>query len=102
LEDSERARAASVTFIHTWLEAFYPERPDLVAQLRDLTAELGGKFKEPRLRPKYAWMQPVFGWGMAKAAQRSLPEFKCSWLRQFDRIMHHLEIRHANAGAQAA
>lgn len=96
MEDSERTRAASVTFIQTWYDVFYPERPDLVAEARDLATELHGKLEEPRLRQKYAWMQPLFGWKTAKAAQRSLPQIKSSCFRQYDYFMHRLETRRAD------
>src|SRR2546430_11727081 len=42
LEDSERVRKACLNYLQTWYENFYPERPDLVAELRseEHTSEL--------------------------------------------------------------
>ena len=47
--------------MQNWLDNFYPERPDIVAELQVLAAQLGGHLETPRLRWKYAWMEPIFG-----------------------------------------
>ena len=86
LEDSERVRTACLTYLQNWYEFFYPERSDLVAQLQNLAQELGGQLEPPRLRSKYRWMKPVFGWEAAKWAQRSLPQLKTLLLREWDRV----------------
>jgi glycosyltransferase involved in cell wall biosynthesis len=91
LEDSERVRSACLTYMQNWYMAFYPERPDLVAELQALAAHLQGHLTEPRLRWKYAWMKPLFGWKFAKWAQNSLPQFKASCARSFDKVMFKLE-----------
>ena len=61
LEESDRVRKACLTYMQTWLENFYPERPDIVAELQALAAQLQGHLETPRLRWKYAWMKPIFG-----------------------------------------
>lgn len=95
LEESERVRKACLTYLQTWSRQFYPERPDMFAEIQALTAELGGRFEEPRLHRKYAWMKPVFGSKTARWAQRVLPETK-SWVnREWDRAMFTLESRRA-------
>lgn len=91
LEESDRVRAACITYLQNWLLNFYPERPDLVQQLEKLAASLGGRLEVPRLRWKYAWIKPLFGWGPAKYAQLVLPELKASMMRSWDGVMHHLE-----------
>jgi glycosyltransferase involved in cell wall biosynthesis len=106
LEDSERVRKACLTYMQNWYWCFYPERPDLVAELQGLAAELQGRLEEPRLRSKYAWIKPVFGWKAAKGAQMVLPQWKASLIRQCDRAMYKLEAReaaarHATRGAGA-
>jgi len=53
LKDSELMRKASITCLQTWLEGFYPGRPHIVAELRELAKELGGQPEEPRLRWEY-------------------------------------------------
>src|SRR5579863_3601629 len=53
LEDSERVRAACVTFLQNWMTWFYPGRPDIFAQAGDMARNFGGKIETPRLSWKY-------------------------------------------------
>jgi len=96
LEDSERVRRACLTYLQNWSENFYPERPDIVAEMQSLAAQLQGHLERPRLRKKYAWMQPVFGWRTAKWAQRALPELNTRLNRSWDKAMFRLEAREAS------
>jgi glycosyltransferase involved in cell wall biosynthesis len=91
LEESDRVRAACLKYLHTWLIDFYPERPDIVAELDKLARALGGQLEMPRLRWKYAWIEPIFGWGAAKRVQMVLPQFKASLTRFWDRAIYKLE-----------
>lgn len=91
LEDSERVRRACLTYLQNWYEAFYLERGDLAAQVQKMAAELGGRIEEPRLRWKFAWLKPLFGWGTARWAQATLPRIKQSLLRSIDKTMFTLE-----------
>lgn len=90
LEQSDRVRQVCLTYLRNWFLVFYPERPDLVAELRNVAAVLGGSLDEPSLRWKYSWIKPVFGWGPAKWAQLHLPEFKSSCLSRFDKTLWQL------------
>jgi glycosyltransferase involved in cell wall biosynthesis len=87
LEESERVRKACLTYMQTWFGVFYPERPDILAELQDLAAQLDGRLEKPRLGWKYAWMEPIFGFEAAKRTQIVLPEFKASLLRTWDKAM---------------
>jgi len=91
LEDSERVRHACLTYLQNWFPAFYPDRPDIVAELRTLAAELQGTIEEPRLPWKYAWMEPVLGSRVASWAHQRLPEKKAILLRGWDKVMFNLE-----------
>jgi glycosyltransferase involved in cell wall biosynthesis len=93
LEDSERSREACLTYLQNWYPVFYPERPDLVAELQSVAAQLQGRLEEPHLRWKYAWMKPLFGWRAAKWAQSVLPQIKASCIRQCDKAMYAVETR---------
>jgi glycosyltransferase involved in cell wall biosynthesis len=93
LEESERTRKACLIYLQNWFENFYPERPDIVAELQELAAELQGHLEVPRLRWKYAWMKPIFGRKAAKRAQMVLPQLKASLLRSWDKAMYKLETR---------
>jgi glycosyltransferase involved in cell wall biosynthesis len=97
LEESDRVRRACLTYMQNWYGNFYPERPDLVAELQGLAAELHGCLQPPRLGWKYAWIKPFFGWKAAKWAQGTVPQFKTSWIQRWDKAMYDLE-----AGKQLA
>jgi hypothetical protein len=91
LEDSDRIRAACMNYLQNWLIIFYPERTDIVEELEKLARSLGGRLEMPRLRWKYAWIEPFFGWGPAKLAERVLPEFRSFLMRSWDKWMYTLE-----------
>ena len=93
LEDSERTKSACLTYMQNWLDNFYPERPDLVAELQRIAAELHGELKQPQLHWKYAWIRPILGWKTAKWAQTTLPQCKASILRAWDQTMYQMETR---------
>lgn len=84
LEDSERCRKACLIYLQNWLQAFYPERPDIVDEMHAMAAALNGRLEPPRLRWKYAWMEPIVGRQVAKWAQGYLPELKDSVQRHYD------------------
>jgi hypothetical protein len=90
LEDSPRTRTAALRYLHEWLIHFYPERPDLVDELEKLAETLGGRLEMPRLRWKYDWLRPLFGWPFAKRVQIALPQFKWSLVRRWDEMMWRL------------
>ena len=102
LEDSERVRRACLTYMQNWYHNFYPERPDIIAELQSIAAQLQGHLEEPRLRWKYAWMKPMFGWKAAKWAQVALPQLKASYLRHCDKAMYRLETRGASLATPPA
>jgi len=53
------------------------------------------------LRWKYAWMKPIFGWKIAKRAQRLLPQMKSALGVYLDGIMYRLETHETPAGNAA-
>jgi glycosyltransferase involved in cell wall biosynthesis len=91
LEDSERVRAACLTYMQNWYHNFYSGRPDLAAELQRLAIELGGRLSPPRLRRKYAWIKPILGWKAADWVQKALPEVKISLLGRWDKAMYKYE-----------
>lgn len=91
LEESPRVREACLTYIRNWYLNFYPERPEIVAELQQIAADLQGHLDEPSLRWKFAWMRPVFGWRTAKWAQMALPLFKSNCIRQCDKALFHFQ-----------
>jgi glycosyltransferase involved in cell wall biosynthesis len=102
LEESERVRNACLMYLQNWYHNFYPERPDIVAELQELAAELGGHLEAPRLRRKYAWLKPMFGWRAAKWTQRALPQLKAYCLRHCDKAIFELEESRAATSRDVA
>ena len=93
LEDSDRVRKACCAYLQTWFHNFYPERPDLVAELQRIAAELHGHLEEPRLGWKYALMKPIFGWESAKRAQRVFSQMRSAPIMYLDKWMYRFEQR---------
>jgi glycosyltransferase involved in cell wall biosynthesis len=93
LDDSQRARAACVTYIQSWLIFFYPERMDLVRQAEQMAGELGGKLEVPHLSWKYSWIRTIFGSRLARHSQIFLPRLRWSVVRFFDKMAFRLENR---------
>ena len=91
LEDSERVRAAGLKDLQRWLISFHPERPDLVKQLEQFAAILGGRLDPPRLSWKYAWIQKIFGWSAAKQTQLHYNRLKALLVRSWDKALFQLE-----------
>jgi len=101
LEESQRVRKACLNYMQTWFDNFYPERPDIVAELQDLAAQLHGHLDVPRIRKKYAWIEPIFGWQAAKWVQTTLPQLKSSLTRCWDKAMYQVERREVSDAGDA-
>jgi glycosyltransferase involved in cell wall biosynthesis len=87
LEDSERVRAACVSFLQNWMGCFYPERLDLFAQAEEMARTMGGHLEAPRLSWKYSWIEALFGRRLARRAELSLPNLKWSFVRHWDKAL---------------
>lgn len=92
-KDSERARAACLTYLQTWLPAFYPNRSDLVQEAQELAAGLGGRLSLPKASWKYALIEKLFGFAAAKHAQLYYNRAKCSALRAWDWMLYSFQHR---------
>jgi hypothetical protein len=79
--------------MQTWYGAFFPDRPDIMAELQTVTRALGGELQKPQLRWRYALIQSVFGWKAAKRLQANIAEGKSSLLRSWDKVMFERENR---------
>jgi GT2 family glycosyltransferase len=87
LEDSERVRAACVTYLQTSLIHVYPERPDIVRQAEEMAAELGGHLEVPRLSWKYSLIGALLGLRRAKRIQGFLSHTRWSVTRLWDKAL---------------
>ena len=90
-QDSDRVRAACVSYLQTSLPFFYPERPDLVQEAQQLAASLGGRLFLPKASWKYALIEKLFGFGAAKHTQSYYNRGKSFVLGAWDRIMQSFE-----------
>jgi glycosyltransferase involved in cell wall biosynthesis len=105
LDDSKRTRTACIKFLQTWLNHFYPDRLNIVEQAEQLAASLGGQLQTPRLHWKYAWIQKLFGWNVAKRARLHYNQWKKFILIAWDKALFELEKRRRgpfNAGRPKA
>jgi|SRR5271166_2778098 len=93
LEQSERVEKACLAYMQYHFIIFYPERPDIIAELQVLAAELGGRLEEPVLGWKYAWIKPISRFEAAKWARVTLPELKARLHRQWDKAMYVMDGR---------
>lgn len=93
LEDSDRVRRACLTYMQNWYGSFYPGQPELAEELQALAKELQGHLEPPKLRRKYAWIEPVLGRRSASWAQSTLPELKMRLKRKWDKTMFAWEAR---------
>jgi glycosyltransferase involved in cell wall biosynthesis len=93
LEDTPRVRKACLIYMQNWYHNFYPERPDIVADLQNLATQLQGQLETPRLGWKYAWMEPVLGVKATRSVQHFLGEFKMSCFRRIDKLLYDFEVR---------
>jgi glycosyltransferase involved in cell wall biosynthesis len=91
LEDSERVRKACLAHIQRWCRNFYPERPDLMQETRQLATMLGERLEIPELSWKYVWIQKLFGFAFAKRFYHRWNHYKSSVIRSWDRALFYLE-----------
>jgi hypothetical protein len=87
LENSERTRAAALQYLQTYLIYFYPEERDILGEMAELAAELGGNLSPPELKEKYALVRKIFGWPSAKNLVFTVPRLKKRMFGGCDRLM---------------
>lgn len=87
MENSERAKGASLTYMQTSVLYFHPERPDILAQAQEIARELGGHLVAPSLSWKYDWIRRLLGWRSAKIGQRLLLESRWAVAKAWDYIL---------------
>ena len=78
-------------FLQNWLNNIYPNRLDIVEELKQMAIELGGAIAPPSLSWKYSWLRRLFGWRVAKHAQLMLPKAKWSLIRSWDRALFRMQ-----------
>ena len=91
LEESERVRETCLAYIQRWYRNFYPECPDLMQEAQQLAASLGGRLCVPKAPWKYAWIQKLFGFAVAKRVGHRWNYYKSSVIRCWDKALFYLE-----------
>jgi glycosyltransferase involved in cell wall biosynthesis len=91
MEDSERVRAACLRYLQTCFIYYYPEMVDIVKEVEQLAAKLGGQIYPPQLSWKYAWMKSLMGLRLAKRGQISLLRLKWRLKKSFDEILFRFD-----------
>ena len=98
LEDSERTRRACLRYLETWLQACYPEKPDLVTTVSNLFHELGGRLPSPTTSWKYYVIQKALGWKTARRVMSNWRKAKLLVCRNLDRLLYSIEKTSHNSG----
>lgn len=93
LEDSSRTREACLSYLQRNLIHFYPQRPDIVRQAREIAAELGGTLSPPHLSWKYSWIRKGFGWTAAKDTALLSRKIRWSLEKTLDELMFQVQNR---------
>jgi Glycosyl transferase family 2/Polysaccharide deacetylase len=87
LEDTARTRQACLAYLQRNLINFYPERPDIVEQAKQVAADLGGQLQPPHLSWKYSWIKEAFGWEVAKNTAIHMREIRWSLENSLDKTI---------------
>lgn len=87
LEESERVKAACLDYLHVWIPYFYPEKEDILRQIRELARELGGELRPPTLGWKYFVVEKLFGYKKARKAQRIIRKCKITAMKNMERML---------------
>jgi len=96
LDDGPRVRAAIVNYLQTWLPHFYPERLDLVDEMRSLASAVGGELQIASIGGKYALIDMMLGRVAAKKAQLHYNAGKTFVLRSWDKLLFALAEERVN------
>jgi len=91
LEDSDRVRSTCVTYLQNYIIYFYPQRDDIVTQMKQLASQLGKQLHRPHLSWKYSWARSLFGWRVAKRLQLILPRVRGLIVRSWEKMLFRLE-----------
>jgi len=88
MEDSPRARAASIQLLQDWMPYFYPEQEAIIAQAQELARKLGGDLIAPRLKWKYRPLESLLGYKAALKMSRILPRIRARATSNWDGLLY--------------
>lgn len=101
LEDSERTRSAALSYLQIWMRYFYPDKVELLEELKGMAKELGGCLRPPKLPAKYTPIRLLLGWDAAYAAMRSAAALKLSARRSLEELIWKLAGHSPDSGSRA-
>lgn len=88
MEDSVRTRKACVAFLQSVMPFFYPEKTELLENVKTLAVELGGELTPPRFDMKHRIIQKLFGWNITKRILRIKRKINLFVNVKFDEMMY--------------
>jgi len=93
IEDTQRTRAACLSYLQRRFFRFYPEQVAIVEQLHQLAATLGGTLEVSQLSWKYAWMRKLVGWTLTRRSRQLYNRSKSFALRTWDKALFSMEAK---------
>lgn len=88
MERSDRVNRACLQYLRNWLIWFYPERKEIVEEAQQIAQEIGEPLGVPSLSWKYFWIKNLFGWRLAKTAQRLLRKQRWIVEKRLDKFLY--------------
>lgn len=89
-EDSERTRAACLSYIQFTFNYFYPEKHEILEKCKNIARDLGGQLLPPTLSWKYFLIRKFFGWKVARKVQLEMRKTKTLIQKNWDKVLYNL------------
>jgi glycosyltransferase involved in cell wall biosynthesis len=90
LEESERTRIACLKYLEDWFHFYYPENQELVARLREMAADLGGKLEPQGIGWKFYPMAKLIGLEKTKKLRANWGKNKLAIMSKLDKMLLRL------------
>ena len=91
MENSDRTRAACLSYLQRRFFRFYPEQANLVEELQQLATSLGGGLEVPQLPWHYSLLRRTVGWARTKRIRQHYNRCKSVVMRSWDRTLFYLQ-----------
>lgn len=93
LDDGETSRAACTTFLQNNIIYFYPEYPDILAEMYEIARKAGGELYSPELSWKFAWLPPLVGWRAAKRLAQAGHKLRWGAWAKWDKLLYDADVK---------
>jgi hypothetical protein len=91
LEDTERTRSSALRYLQANLIYFYPDEPELLAEVLDLARQLGGDLSLPKFSNKYGMVTTTLGLTYTKWVASTVRGIKQHALMNADKLLSKFE-----------